>query len=141
MMKYTTISDSHVHSCFSHDGNDPVMMLCDYAVKMGLYALTITDHCECNMYEERNYAKAIKDSFVETKRAAAALSCIYIKELNLDRQRKIYRLPNRFCQNVILILYLALSTIFVVWKIFTCWITINWIYTICSVRISMKLWN
>ena len=74
MMKYTTISDSHVHSCFSHDGNDPVMMLCDYAVKMGLYALTITDHCECNMYEERNYAKAIKDSFVETKRAAAALN-------------------------------------------------------------------
>ena len=49
MMKYTTISDSHVHSCFSHDGNDPVMMLCDYAMKMGLYALTITDHCECNM--------------------------------------------------------------------------------------------
>ena len=43
-MKYTTISDSHVHSCFSHDGNDPVMMLCDYAMKMGLYALTITDH-------------------------------------------------------------------------------------------------
>ena len=37
MMKYTTISDSHVHSCFSHDGNDPVMMLCDYAMKMGLY--------------------------------------------------------------------------------------------------------
>ena len=44
MMKYTTISDSHVHSCFSHDGNDPVMMLCDYAMKMGLYALTITYH-------------------------------------------------------------------------------------------------
>lgn len=73
-MKYTSISDSHVHSCFSHDGNDPIMMLCDYAMKMGLYALTITDHCECNMYEERNYAKAIKDSFIETKRAAAAFN-------------------------------------------------------------------
>ena len=139
MMKYTTISDSHVHSCFSHDGNDPVMMLCDYAMKMGLYALTITDHCECNMYEERNYAKAIKDSFVETKRAAAALN----GKLHLYKgiERKIYRLPNRFCQNVILILCLAPFTTFAVWRIFICWITTNWTYMICSVRILMKLWN
>ena len=132
MMKYTTISDSHVHSCFSHDGNDPVMMLCDYAVKMGLYALTITDHCECNMYEERNYAKAIKDSFVETKRAAAALNgkLHLYKGIELGQATQNLQAAES-----------ALSTIFVVWKIFTCWITINWIYTICSVRISMKLWN
>ena len=71
MMKYTTISDSHVHSCFSHDGNDPVMMLCDYAVKMGLYALTITDHCECNIYWEDEFDRAVRQSFFETKKAAA----------------------------------------------------------------------
>ena len=140
MMKYTTISDSHVHSCFSHDGNDPVMMLCDYAVKMGLYALTITDHCECNMYEERNYAKAIKDSFVETKRAAAALNgkLHLYKGIELGQATQNLQAAESILSECDFDFVLGSL---VVWKIFTCWITINWIYTICSVRISMKLWN
>lgn len=72
-MKYQKLCDSHVHSVFSHDGRDPVMMLCDHAVNLGLHTLTITDHCECNLYIERNYETAIQNSFLETQRAAAAL--------------------------------------------------------------------
>ncbi len=69
-MKYTIVSDSHTHSCFSHDGTDSVSLLCSHAVEIGLYALTITDHFECNIVEERNYMQALNDSYNETKRTA-----------------------------------------------------------------------
>lgn len=69
-MKYTIVADSHTHSCFSHDGSDSITSLCERAVEIGLYALTITDHCECNLYEERKYEQAIKNSYAETKRVA-----------------------------------------------------------------------
>lgn len=71
-MKYTVTADSHTHSCFSHDGTDSVMDLCNSAVERGLYALTITDHCECNIFEERNYEQALKNSYAEIQRACTA---------------------------------------------------------------------
>ncbi len=69
-MKYRYISDSHCHSQFSFDGNDSIHMLCDSAVHMGLYALTITDHCECSLYEQTNARETICRSVMETRKAA-----------------------------------------------------------------------
>ena len=49
-MKYRYISDSHVHSDCSRDASDPTMMMCESAARLGLYALTMTDHCESAVF-------------------------------------------------------------------------------------------
>lgn len=69
-MKYRYISDCHCHSGFSFDGSDSIHMLCDSAVHMGLHTLTITDHCECSLYEQTNARESICGSVMETQKAA-----------------------------------------------------------------------
>lgn len=71
-MRYKFVSDSHVHTDCSRDGTDPAMMIGESAVRLGLYSLTITDHCECNRYEADGYDKSIRQSCFETRKAAAA---------------------------------------------------------------------
>lgn len=70
-MKYRYISDSHVHSDCSRDGADPTMMMCESAARLGLYALTMTDHCECNVYAAEAYDRSIRQSYFEARKAAA----------------------------------------------------------------------
>jgi histidinol-phosphatase (PHP family) len=48
------------------------MMLCDSAVRQGLFSLTVTDHCECNEYWKKEYNKAALQSYFEARRAQAA---------------------------------------------------------------------
>lgn len=69
-MKYRYISDSHVHSDCSRDGNDPTMMMCESAARLGFYALTMTDHCECNVYTAEAYDRSIRQSYFEARKAA-----------------------------------------------------------------------
>lgn len=69
-MKYRYISDCHVHSDASYDGSDSVVMLCENAVRMGLHAVTITDHCECNFYPEYDLLDTVRRSLTETQKAA-----------------------------------------------------------------------
>lgn len=61
-MKYKFISDSHTHSDNSFDGKDSVIMLAERACNLGLYSLTITDHCECNEYFEKDFRSDIEHS-------------------------------------------------------------------------------
>ncbi len=70
-MKYHYISDSHVHSDCSRDANDPTMMMCESAVRLGLYSITMTDHCECNVYREEEYDRSIRQSYFEARKAGA----------------------------------------------------------------------
>ena len=70
-MKYRYISDCHVHTRCSPDGSDPLMMMCDRAAGLGLHAITITDHCECNDYLTDGYIDSIKESYLESKKARA----------------------------------------------------------------------
>ncbi|NLG92633.1 MAG: histidinol-phosphatase HisJ family protein [Clostridiales bacterium] len=69
-MKYPLISDSHVHSDSSRDANDPVMMMCESAARLGFYSITITDHCECNVYHSEFYDRSTRQSYFETRKAA-----------------------------------------------------------------------
>ncbi len=69
-MKYRYISDCHVHSAASYDGSDSVIMLCENAVRMGLHAITITDHCECNLFSEQELLDTVRRSLTETQKAA-----------------------------------------------------------------------
>ncbi|MCH4239803.1 MAG: histidinol-phosphatase HisJ family protein [Oscillospiraceae bacterium] len=71
-MRYRYMSDSHCHTDCSFDGHDSAMMLCDSAVRQGLYSLTVTDHCECQDYRTKGYRKAVLQSYFEARKAAAA---------------------------------------------------------------------
>ena len=74
-MKYKFISDSHTHSENSFDGNDSVIMMCERAANLGLYSVTVTDHCECNEYygnkDNIDYRKCIANSIRDTAKARA----------------------------------------------------------------------
>lgn len=71
-MRYRYMSDSHCHTDCSFDGQDSAMMLCDSAVRQGLFSLTVTDHCECNEYWDKGYNKVVLQSYFEARKAAAA---------------------------------------------------------------------
>ncbi len=70
-MKFRYISDNHIHTDCSFDGKDPATMMCEKAVRLGFYAITITDHCECNEYIEKKFAESVRQSWFETRKAAA----------------------------------------------------------------------
>ncbi len=70
-MRFRYVSDSHIHTDCSRDGADPATMLCDRAAKLGLYSITITDHCECNRYLADGYDKSVRQSVFEAHKASA----------------------------------------------------------------------
>lgn len=70
-MKYRYLSDSHVHTDCSRDAADPTSMMCESACRLGLYTLTITDHCECNVYKEEAYDRSVRQSYFEARKASA----------------------------------------------------------------------
>lgn len=70
-MKYKFISDSHTHSENSFDGKDSVIMMAERAYQLGLYSITVTDHCECHELGERDYHKDIQASVRDVTKAAA----------------------------------------------------------------------
>lgn len=70
-MKYKFISDSHTHSENSFDGKDSVMMMAERAAQLGLYSLTITDHCDCDLYYEQKFRQDIEGSLRDIVRARA----------------------------------------------------------------------
>lgn len=70
-MKYRFISDSHTHSECSFDGNDSVIMMSEQASGIGLYSITVTDHCECNEYFEKNFRDDIARSVMQISKARA----------------------------------------------------------------------
>lgn len=73
-MKFRYISDCHVHTDCSRDGSDSATMMCESAVRLGFYCVTITDHCECNEYVRQGYDKSIRQSYFEDRKASAAFS-------------------------------------------------------------------
>ncbi len=70
-MRFRYLSDLHLHTDNSPDGVDPVMMMCERAAALGLYAVAVTDHCECEVYREQKYDRSIFQSFFETRKAHA----------------------------------------------------------------------
>lgn len=71
-MNIQYLSDSHIHTDCSPDGADSAMMMCESAARLGFYAVTITDHCECNSYQTDGYDKSVRQSCYESRKAAAA---------------------------------------------------------------------
>lgn len=68
-MAVQKLFDLHVHSDNSPDGDHSITVLCEHAVKAGLRAIAITDHCECNLYHSDHYDRAIRQSYFESVKA------------------------------------------------------------------------
>lgn len=73
-MRYRYVSDSHVHTNCSSDAADTAASMCESAVRKGLFALTITDHCECGEFERGGYGRSVPLSCAETQKAARGFS-------------------------------------------------------------------
>ena len=73
-MSVSYLADCHIHTDCSPDGADSAMMICESAARLGYYAVAITDHCECNAYRAAGFERSVRESFYESKKAAAAFS-------------------------------------------------------------------
>ncbi|MCI1964835.1 MAG: histidinol-phosphatase HisJ family protein [Oscillospiraceae bacterium] len=71
-MNIQYLSDCHIHTDCSPDGADSAMMMCESAARLGFYAVTFTDHCECNSYRADGFDKSVRQSCYESRKAAAA---------------------------------------------------------------------
>ena len=71
-MQNTRLIDMHTHSDNSPDGTHSPMYMCEHAVKNGLRALAITDHCEMNCFFEQRYASSVFHSYFESVKARCA---------------------------------------------------------------------
>ncbi|MBR1779755.1 MAG: histidinol-phosphatase HisJ family protein [Clostridia bacterium] len=71
-MKYKFYSDSHVHSDNSPHSSDPIVKICEKAVALQFYSISILDNCECDLSTERDYEKSLKQSFFEVKKAQSS---------------------------------------------------------------------
>ncbi len=74
IMKYKFISDNHIHSSNSFDAKDSVIMLADRAFNLGLYSVTITDHCDCDVYYKNDLRSSIEGSIRDTLKARGLYS-------------------------------------------------------------------
>ncbi len=73
-MAFKNRMDLHIHTDNSDDGQHSVMLMCEYAVRCGLRAVAITDHCECNLYKRDRYDRSIRQSYFEARKAKAVFS-------------------------------------------------------------------
>ena len=71
-MHNTRLIDMHTHSDNSPDGVHSPMYMCEHAVKKGLRALAITDHCEMDKFIEQKYASTVFHSYFECSKARYA---------------------------------------------------------------------
>lgn len=71
-MNNTRLIDMHSHSDNSPDGSHSPMYMCEHAVRKGLRALAVTDHCETDKFIEQKYASSVFHSYFETAKARNA---------------------------------------------------------------------
>ena len=72
------LPDSHTHTLFSPDSEEPVESLCAAAAEKGISHLTITDHCECNEFAKDSYGERIGGSFAAAKAQQGAFGDLKI---------------------------------------------------------------
>lgn len=70
-LKFSYCFDSHIHSDNSPDGNNTVSHICESAVEKGLQGITITDHCEVNLFYKDLYDRTVRQSCFEVSKAAS----------------------------------------------------------------------
>ena len=64
--------DTHLHSDNSPDGHHSAMFICESAVAMNLKAISITDHCEIDVFYQDHYDRSTVQSYFEILKAREA---------------------------------------------------------------------
>ncbi len=64
-MSFKNRMDMHTHTDNSPDGLNGATLMCEHAVRLGLRAIAITDHCECNLYRSEKYDISARQSFFD----------------------------------------------------------------------------
>ncbi|WP_242964963.1 histidinol-phosphatase HisJ family protein [Scatolibacter rhodanostii] len=84
-LPYTYLSDCHSHSSFSPDSSESIDVLCQRAQELGLYAYTLTDHCECHEYLGSSLG------FVYAEQSRQAFACMTKKQDELRGKLRFYK--------------------------------------------------
>ncbi|NLA77608.1 MAG: histidinol-phosphatase HisJ family protein [Clostridiales bacterium] len=71
-MKYQRITDTHVHTDNSPDGNHSAMLLCETAENTGIRAIAFCDHCDVDVFYKDNYDRRVTQAYFEVARARSA---------------------------------------------------------------------
>lgn len=89
--------DMHVHSDNSPDGTHSPMYICEHAVKNGLRAIAVTDHCETDKFFEQKYNSVIFHSYFECAKARNAFEGQLLVLIGLEVGQPLYnvKLSNR----------------------------------------------
>lgn len=83
-MNHKYASDCHNHSSCSPDGQHAPQAMIDRAAGLGLYAYTMTDHCECNAYEEQ-YRERAAAAWDEMEKLAVPEGLIFLRGIELGQ--------------------------------------------------------
>lgn len=62
------IYNCHTHSGFSHDGKGSISNMAEYALSGKLRGFAITDHCDCEYYNNKKMITDLSDSFEESQK-------------------------------------------------------------------------
>lgn len=62
-MEYKNLIDCHSHSNFSRDSKEEFENMCKTAFEKGVKIYSVTDHCECDLFEDDGYEKSTLGSY------------------------------------------------------------------------------
>ncbi len=92
-MNINGLADMHTHSDFSPDAKSSPEQMCESAVRLGLAAYAITDHCDCNMrFPPEHYTddvSALKDADMYGSQKYALDSIAYQTKLKERYQGRL----------------------------------------------------
>ena len=83
-MEHRYAADCHSHSNCSPDGEHTQKAMVERAGELGLYAYTLTDHCECNEYEEQ-YRERQARAWDEMERLCVPEGLVFLKGIELGQ--------------------------------------------------------
>lgn len=82
-MKHRYASDCHTHS-FCSDGRQAPEEMLSKAIELGLFAYTLTDHCECNDYQN-NYRARARQAWEAMESLKAPASLRFLRGVELGQ--------------------------------------------------------
>lgn len=88
-MFYLNKFDSHVHSDCSPQGRDPVMALCEQAVRRGFTGIAITDCCDFDRYMEKQFGERVRASVYSVYKARAAFGDSLILSCGIELSQPV----------------------------------------------------
>ncbi len=83
-MEHKYASDCHSHSNCSPDGEHSPGAMAERARELGLYAYTLTDHCECNEYEGK-YRERQAIALAEMEKLSVPKGLVFLKGIELGQ--------------------------------------------------------